>query len=455
VPLSGSSPVFTPKRYPVLKLLWPKQLHWRILIALALGSLYGVVAVMTGLGDFSRDWIFPFGTIFLNLLKLVAMPLVFFCIVTGIASLGDLRQVGRIGGRAVLLFSLTTVAAITIGLGLATITRPGQFISEEKRIELQEKYAADAAVSGVRAEQAQVTRGPLSFLVDLFPENAVAAAGRNTGMLQVVAISVLFAFGLVQLKPERRQLVGSFCDAVADALIKVIGMIMWVAPLGVFALIAQAIITVAGDDPVAALGLLQALLAYVATAVGGMVIHLVVVYGLMLRFLSPISLPQFLRGVSPAILVGFSSSSSAATLPINMECVQKNLGASEEVTSFVMPLGSTINMDGTALYQAVAAVFIAQSINLELTLIQILSILGAALMASVGTAPVAGAGLIMLVAVLQAAGIPLEGLALVLGVDRIINMCRATLNTIGDAAITVIVAHQEGQLRVPDSARRR
>lgn len=437
--------LFTPVRIP----FWPQQLHWRILIALALGSVYGMIAVYAGWGDFSRDWIFPWGTLFLNLLKLVAMPLVFFCIVTGIASLGDLSKVGRIGGRAVLLFSLTTVVAITIGLGAATVFKPGRLIPEEKRIELQAKYADEALKRGAQAQEAPGTPGPLGFVVDLFPENAVAAASRNNGMLQVVMISVLFAFGLVQLKPERRLIVATFCDAVGDALIKVVGLIMVVAPLGVFALISQAIVTVAGDNPSDALSLLGALAAYVATAVGAMVVHLVVVYGLMLRTLTPIGLLQFLRGVSPAILVGFSSSSSAATLPVNMECVQRNLGASEEVTSFVMPLGSTINMDGTALYQAVAALFIAQSIDLTLTLGDQLGILGAALLASVGTAPVAGAGLIMLVAVLQSAGIPLEGLALVLGVDRIINMCRATLNTIGDAVITVIVAHQEGQLNPP------
>jgi len=289
-------------------------------------------------------------------------------------------------------------------------------------------------------------QSPLQPIVDVVPENLFFALTSNSGMLQVVFIAVLFGIGIVQIKSEKSKILIDFFDAMNDVIIKIVNMIMVIAPYGVFALMSSVIIDLAGDDIGQALTLLQALGWYTLTVIIGLLIHLFLVYTTLFKMYSKMRLVDFLRAMRPALLLAFSTSSSAATLPVTMERVEKNLGVDEEVGSFVLPVGATINMDGTSLYQAVAAVFISMAIGNDITWYEQLTIVVTALLASIGTAAVPGAGIIMLVIVLKSVDVPVEGIALILGVDRILDMCRTVLNVTGDAAVAVVVASLEGKL---------
>jgi Na+/H+-dicarboxylate symporter len=425
---------------------WYRQLHWQILLGLLLGGIYGVLAARLGWGGFTADWVAPFGTIFLNALKLIAVPLVLASLITGVASLGDLRTLGRIGGKTVGLYIATTAIAVTIGLVLATTLRPGAAVPPEVRAELEAAYAEDATARGAGAKAAVESRGPLQLLVDIVPDNAAAAAADNGRMLQVVFVALLLGIGLVRVPNETGRPVREFFASLSDVVIRLVELIMLAAPVGVFALIASTITSIAGDDPSRIWRLLGALGAYIGVVVLGLALHAGVVYPAILRLLTPMPLRRFFRGIAPAQLFAFSSSSSGATLPITMERVRDELGVSEEVTSFVLPLGATINMDGTALYQAVAATFIAQALGMELTLAQQGTIVLTAVLASIGTAAVPGVGIVMLVIILEAIGVPAAGIALILGVDRPLDMLRTAVNVTGDATVATVVAHSEGQL---------
>lgn len=289
-------------------------------------------------------------------------------------------------------------------------------------------------------------RSPLHFFVDIVPENVVEAASDNANMLQVVFIAILLGIGIINIPLQKGEALINFFDALNDVIIKIVDLIMKTAPYGVFALMAAVIVDLAGDDMSQALTLLTALGWYCVAVIIGLLLHVTIVYFSLFKLFSKMKLRDFLKAIQPAILLGFSTSSSAATLPVTMERVEKNLGVDEEVSSFVLPVGATINMDGTSLYQAVAAVFIAQALGMDLTILQQLTIVLTATLASIGAAGVPGAGIIMLVIVLQAVQVPVEGIALILGVDRILDMARTAVNVTGDAAVAVAVASSEGML---------
>ena len=427
-------------------------LHWQIIIGLILGVLFGIVAATNQWGQFTADWITPFGTIFVNLLKLIAVPLIMASLITGVASLADISKLSRMGGKTIAIYLMTTVAAICIGLVLVNTLKPGDSLPDDVVASLQSNYQQqveqrEGVVQLVRE------RGPLQPIVDIVPENIIGAAGNNRNMLQVVFFALLVGVALIMVQNERTRVVLSFFQGLNDVVIKIVDIIMLMAPIGVFALIAGTITSIAGDDLASVLQLLRALGFYVLVVLVGLLLHVFIVYGGMIRFLSPMKLRDFFRGISPAQLLAFSTSSSAAALPVTMECAEENLGVKKEVASFVLPLGATINLDGTAMYQSIAAVFIAQALGMELDFAAQLTIVLTALLASIGAAPVPGAGVIMLVIILEAIGVPSEGIALILGVDRILDMLRTTANVTGDATVALLINATEAKVDNSSGAR--
>jgi len=427
---------------------WYKKLHWQIILGLLLGTLYGVGAAHWGLGGFTADWIAPFGEIFINLLKLIAMPLVLASLVCGVASLSDFKKLSRMGGKTIGLYLATTAVAVTIGLLVVNTINPGKKLPQETRAQLQEQYKTDVAKrSNVAAETQK--RGPLQPLVDMVPSNFLEASGNNRAMLQVVFASLLFGAALVLVEERKRKPIYDVFAGLQEVVIKVVHLIMLMAPIGVFALIADTINTMAKDDPSQIISLLGSLGWYCAAVIIGLALHATIVYLGLLKLLTPLSIKLFFKGIGQAQLLAFSTSSSGATLPVTMKCAEENLGASKETSSFVLPLGATINMDGTALYQAVAAVFIAQASGIELPLAAQVTIVFTAVLASIGTAAVPGAGIVMLIVILEAINVPGEGIALILGVDRILDMCRTVVNVTGDSTVACIIASSENQLDPP------
>jgi len=421
---------------------WYRQPHWRILLALALGLLYGVVAAYAGWGAFTAAWIAPFGTIFLRLLLLVAVPLVLASLITGIASLSDLNKLSRIGGKTIAIYLGTTLVALLIGLVIVNLLNPGAMVPDNLR---QETLQGDVVEREEMAAEAR-ERGPLQPLVDMVPDNIVGAASDNRRMLNIVFLAFLFGVALMLIPKEQSAPMLGLFESLNAVIIKIVELVLLFAPIGVFGLIADTVTGVAGDSPEDVLQLLGALGFYCLVVLIGLAIQMFVTYSLLLRLFTPLGLRQFFRGIVQAQLVAFSTSSSAATLPVTMKSAQKNLGISEEVASFVLPLGATINMDGTALYQAVAAVFIAQALGIPLDLTAQLSIVFLALLASIGTAAVPSAGLVMLIVILESIGVPAAGIALILGVDRPLDMARTATNITGDVTVAAIVAASEGSL---------
>ena len=424
---------------------WYKSLHWQIIIGLALGLIWGLIASVTGLVEFTSDFIQPVGTIFINLLKLIAVPLVLASLIVGVTSLNDVTKLSRMGGKTVAFYLTTTVLAITIGLLVVNIIQPGNTLPPGTQQELMAGYQQNLEGSSESAKQV-LERGPLDFFVDIVPVNIFGAFSDNANMLQVVFLAVLLGIGIIQIPRERGEALITFFDSLNDVIIKIVDIIMLTAPYGVFGLMAGVIVDLAGDDLSQAISLLGALGWYCIAVLLGLLLHMFIVYGSLFKLFSKMKLREFFRAIRPALLVGFSTSSSSATLPVTMERVEKNVGVDEEVASFVLPVGATINMDGTSLYQAIAAVFIAQALGMDLSIVQQLTIVLTATLASIGAAGVPGAGIIMLVIVLQAIDVPVEGIALILGVDRILDMCRTAVNITGDAAVSVAVAHTEGLL---------
>ena len=427
---------------------WYKKLHWQIIIGLVLGLIYGIIAASAGWNQFTADWIAPWGTIFLRLLQLIAVPLVLASLITGVASLSNLQKLSRIGGKTIGIYLATTFIALIIGLVIVNVMQPGKTVPADVRDRLQQTYSQEAEASEQAAEEAK-ERGPLQVLVDAVPDNFFNSASYNRNMLQIVFVSIFFGIGLILLTKDRAQPLLDVFESLNDLIIKLVDVIMYMAPVGVFALLASTITSIAGEGGV--LELLTALAFYCIAVLLGLIIHTVVTYPTLIKMFTPLKLGTVFRGIAPAQLVAFSTSSSGATLPVTMECAEKNLGVSEEVSSFVLPLGATINMDGTGLYQAIAAVFIAQTVGMDLSLAAQLTIVLTALLASIGTAAVPGAGIIMLVIILEAVGVPNAGIALILGVDRILDMCRTVTNITGDVTVASIVAASEGQLTPVES----
>ena len=421
-------------------------LHWQIIIGLCLGLVYGIVSVQNGYGEFTNDWISPFGTIFINLLKLIAMPLVLASLVTGVASLSDVKKLSRIGGKTIAIYLSTTAFAVTIGLLSVNFLNPGDKIPNEMQNKLQAIYEKDASKKAVTVEKVK-DRGPLQPIVDMVPDNFFNSASSNRNMLQVVFVAILIGIGLIKIPKESSKPLKDFFKSLTDVVIKLVDLIMLMAPLGVFALISQTINKVAGDNPSQIVELLGALGYYMFAVILGLLAHVLIVYTGLMKLFTKMPLQTFYKGIAPAQLLAFSTSSSGATLPVTMERCEEELGVSEEVSSFVLPLGATINMDGTALYQAVAAVFIAQTLNMSLDISAQITIVLTTVLASIGTAAVPGAGIVMLVIILESVGVPSEGIAIILGVDRILDMVRTTVNVTGDATVSVIIAQSENQLK--------
>jgi len=419
-------------------------LHWQIIIGLILGVLYGIVAATNQWGQFTQDWIAPFGEIFVNLLKLIAVPLVLASLVSGVASLADLHKLSRMGGRTIAIYLATTVVAICIGLVLVNTLRPGDSIPDDVAANLQATYQEELEQRSGDVQTVK-ERGPLQPIVDIVPQNFIGAAGNNRNMLQIVFFALFIGVGLIMVRTPQTQHVLEFFQGLNDVIIKMVDVIMYVAPIGVFALISDTITSIAGDSLVAVLDLLRSLGFYALVVFVGLVLHVIIVYGGLVHFVSPLSLKEFFSGIAPAQLLAFSTSSSAATLPVTMECAEENLGVKKEVASFVLPLGATINLDGTAMYQSIAAVFIAQALGMHLDFAAQLTIILTALLASIGAAPVPGAGVIMLVIILEAIGVPSGGVALILGVDRILDMMRTSANVTGDATVSVLVNASEAR----------
>ena len=423
-------------------------LHWQIIIGLALGLVYGIIATNSGWGSFTSDWIAPFGTIFINLLKLIAMPLVLSSLITGVASLSDIKKLSRIGGKTIGIYIGTTALAVTLGLISVNLIKPGDKVPDNMKEKLQLTYQKDASKKANTVQEVK-GRGPLQPLVDMVPSNFFNSASSNRNMLQVVFMAIFIGIGLIQIPKEKGKPVQQFFESLTDVVIKLVDIIMLMAPIGVFALIAQTINKVAGNNPSEILELLGALGYYMFAVIVGLIAHAAITYTGIMRLMTKMPLETFYKGIAPAQLLAFSTSSSGATLPVTMERCEEELGVSEEVSSFVLPLGATINMDGTALYQAVAAVFIAQTLNMSLDISAQLTIVLTTVLASIGTAAVPGAGIVMLVIILESVGVPSAGIALILGVDRILDMLRTTVNVTGDATVAVIIAESENQLNIP------
>ena len=420
------------------------QLHTKIIIGLILGLLVGITSVFFGISNTITNWVMPFGTIFVKMLKLVAVPLILVSLISGISNLRDTAKLSRIGCKTFSIYILTTVLAIIIALFLANIVQPGKAFPEEKTIELREKYASEATMKINNAEEVE-NSGPLQMMVDVVPDNFFFAASNNKNMLQIIFFAILFGIALIMIPENKGDPVKKIFDGVNQIIIKIVEIIMEYAPIGVFALLAGLIVDLAGDDPNNIIITLKPLIIYAITVLVGLAAMVFLFYPSILYLITKIGYKNFFKAIFPAQMLAFSTSSSAATLPLTMKRVKKNLNVSEEVTSFVCPLGATINMDGTSIHQAISAVFIAQAFGQDLTLADQLVIIVTATLSSIGAAAVPGAGLIMLVIVLGAVGIDPQGLALIIAIDRPLDMCRTIVNVTGDATVASIVAHTEGE----------
>ncbi|MBU6274097.1 MAG: dicarboxylate/amino acid:cation symporter [Bacteroidetes bacterium] len=418
-------------------------MHIKIMIGIGAGTLIGLLAARWGCSGVVLTWLKPLGTVFVNLLKLLAVPLVLVSLVDGVTGLRDLRKLSSMGGRTLLIFLCTTVLAVTLGLVMVNIVRPGDYLSTERREDLKARFSTQTD-QGFDNAQAFKERGPLSPLVDMVPDNLFHALSNNTSMLQVVFFALFMGVAIMSLPSDQTQSVRDLFGQLNRIVLLMVDYVMAFAPIGVFALIASLIADLAGNDPAKALELLGALSVYALTVVLGLALMLLVVYTTLVRVFGGLSPRRFFRVMSPAQLLAFSTSSSNATLPVNLECAEK-LGVREEVRTFVLPLGATVNMDGTSLYQAVATVFIAQAFGTDLTWAQQLTIVLTATLASIGSAGVPGAGMVMLVIVLQSVGLESAGIALIVAVDRILDMMRTVVNVTGDAMTAVLVDRWMGR----------
>ncbi|MDC1108454.1 dicarboxylate/amino acid:cation symporter [Flavobacteriaceae bacterium] len=421
-------------------------LHWKILIGMLSGVLFGVLMLNINGGDlFVNNWIKPLGTIFVKLLKLIAIPLILASLIKGISDLKDISKFKTIGSKTIFTYIITTVVAISIGLVLVNVINPGSGISSETVERLTSTYSESSGVQSKLAEaNNQIQSSPLQFLVDTVPDNAFKAMSNNSLMLQVIFFTIFLGISMLLIGEEKSKPLKSFFDSLNFVVLKMVDLIMKTAPYAVFALLASVITS--SNDP----DLLLALLKYSGVVCLGL-FFMIIVYSIAVYFITNSNPFVFLKKISPAQLLAFSTSSSAATLPLTMDRVENHIGVDREVSSFVLPVGATINMDGTSLYQAVAAVFIAQALEFDLTLADQLTIVLTALLASIGSAAVPGAGMVMLVIVLESIGFPSDklaiGLALIFAVDRPLDMCRTVVNVTGDAAVSMIVGKSVGKFK--------
>ncbi|MGK0413784.1 MAG: Na+/H+-dicarboxylate symporter [Polaribacter sp.] len=423
-------------------------LHWKILIGMVLGIIFGfIMNSVDGGKGFVTDWIKPFGTIFINLLKLIAVPLILASLIKGISDLKDISKIKKMGLRTMIIYMMTTLVAIIIGLGIVNIVKPGAGMSADTIEKIKSKYESSSDVADkLTKATAQNDAGPLQALIDIFPSNIFNALG-DANMLQIIFFALFVGISLLLIPEKKAKPLVDFFDSLNEVVMKMVDLIMLFAPYAVFALLANVII--AFDDT----EILLKLLVYALCVVGGLLL-MIGFYLILVRVYTKKSPLWFLKQISPAQLLAFSTSSSAATLPVTMERVEEHLGVDKEISGFVLPVGATINMDGTSLYQAIAAVFIMQVVWPEgLTFSNQLIIVATALLASIGSAAVPSAGMVMLVIVLESIGFPPEllpiGLALIFAVDRPLDMCRTTVNVTGDATVSMIIAKSLDKLHDP------
>ncbi len=460
-------------------------LHWKIIIGLIIGIIYSIISSSLGWNKFTQDWIDPFGAIFIRLLKFIAVPLVLFSIIGGVSALPDPSRLGRMGAKTLVAYLITTVAAVSIGLLLVNTLKPGHYIDEGQRIKNRLKYElwANATPGGeildgrnllaepeyaelvasakdamqaeannqaveerVRAAEALKSSGPLQFFVDFVPDNIFAALTDSSRMLQIIFFGIFFGIVLLLIPEDKSRPVIQVVNGVNEVFLKMVEVVMQAAPFFVFALMAGVISKMA-ETPAEVLQIFKGLLSYSVVVLLGLFIMIFLFYpGLISLLVRGLSYGGFFRGISPAQFLAFSTSSSAATLPVTMECVRDNLGVSQNVANFVLPIGATVNMDGTSLYQAVAVVFLAQMHLVDLSLAQQLTIVLTATLASIGSAAVPSAGLVMMIIVLQSVGLNPAWIAIIFPVDRILDMCRTVVNVTGDATVSSIIAQSEGEL---------
>lgn len=400
--------------------------------------ILGVVCGMTvmwlgGTGGVINDYVRPFGDIFMRLLKLIAVPLVILSLIKGVGNLGDIGSLSKIGAKTIGIYICTTIIAITLGLLLVNIIGPGKVVSAEASAQMQQAYQSTITASSEQAEHIK-EGSPLQFLVDMVPENIFRSMGDNSSMLQIIFFAILVGVAVLMVGRKESEPFMNFVDSLNSIVLKIIDIVMKFAPIGVFALMAGMVVDSAGN-----LSLMGALGIYVLTVIVGLALMVTVVYPLLMRSFTKITFGQFFRAMVPAQLLAFTTSSSAATLPVTMKQVTGPLGVSARTASFVLPVGVTINMDGTSLYQAVAAVFIAQVLGIDLTWLEMLTIVGTTTISSIGTPGIPGGSIVMSVMVLSSVGIPAEGLALILGLDRPLDMLRTVVNVTGDATVASIV----------------
>ncbi len=408
-------------------------LYAKILLGMGLGLGFGFLALALHWESFVHDWVAPWGTIFMRLLKLIAVPLVLVSLIMGVVNLKDIRNLSRIGLKTIVIYICTTIIAVSIGLGMVSLIKPGKTFPKDRQTEFVERYQQTVTEREVQMQQVK-DESPLQFFVDMVPENVFQALGDNSKMLQIIFFALLFGVALVVVGPSKVPSVVRFFQQLNLVLLKIIDFIMAFAPIGVFALMAALIVDYAGDA-----GIFSALGLYALTVVLALAVIIVFVYPFIMRVFGKRTVKQFFNAAAPVQMLAFTTSSSAATLPLTMERTQKHLGVSEEVSSFVLPVGVTINMDGTSCYQAVAAVFLAQVLGLDLTFGQMLLILATATISSIGTPGIPGGSIVMLMIVLDSVGIPIEGLALILGIDRPLDMLRTMVNVTGDMTVACVV----------------
>lgn len=463
-------------------------LHYQILIGLALGTGWALLSAHFGWSTFTANWIAPWGDIFISLLKLIAVPLVLFSIIEGITGLSDTESLGRIGLKTIAIYLITTVTAISIGLFLVNALKPGQRIAEDQRItnrisyelwvaqtpgvekldnldylnnpECRDKIDAATAsldelgsnniVSNKVTEVSQKgEESPIQFLVDIVPGNIFSSL-TDGKMLQIIFFAIFFGVVIVMLPREKVEVVVNFVSGANHIFIKMVDIIMMAAPYFVFALMAGKVSELAGDSVSSVVQIFLALGWYSVAVLVGLAFMIFVFYPAIVKLLTGrIGYSDFFKAISPAQFLAFSTSSSAATLPVTMECVSDNLGVQKEVSSFVLPIGATVNMDGTSLYQAIAVVFLAQFHMVELDFYQQLTIILTATLASIGSAAIPSAGLVMLIVVLQSVGLNPAWIAIIFPVDRFLDMCRTVVNVTGDASVSSIIAKTEGKLNFP------
>lgn len=460
-------------------------LHWKIIIGMVLGIVWALLSSTLGWSAFTINWIDPFGTIFINLLKLIAVPLVLFSIIGGVANIGDPSSLGRMGGKTLLIYLLTTVMAISLGLVLVNTIQPGRLIDYDTRLDNRLSYEIWAASEGhavkdghsylndpayvervnkvsalstakidaslvsdklAKAENQQQV-SPLQPLIDIVPENFFASLSNNGLMLQIIFFALFFGVCLLYIPNEKAQPVLKLVDGINEVFLKMVDLVMQAAPFFVFALLAGVVSKMAGDDVGKVVEIFKGLSWYSLTVLVGLLLMIFVIYPIILKlFVKKISYLGFFKAVSPAQTLAFSTSSSAATLPVTMECVEQNLGVNKKISSFVLPIGATVNMDGTSLYQAVAVIFLAQMHMANLSLEQQLIIVVTTTLASIGSAAVPSAGLVMLIVVLNSVGLNPVWIAIIFPVDRILDMFRTVVNVTGDTVVCSIIADGENML---------